>query len=150
MMNLDTLRGMLRRHEGLRLKPYPCSNKKMTIGYGWNLSNPLPKSISAYLNVKGQITEEIAEKLLTISIDSAVRQCWAIWPNFGAFTERRQLALADFVFNVGAGTALKFKRALSAIYDGDWNEAADEFQDSKWFKQVGDRGPEIVGMIRNG
>lgn len=122
----------------------------MTIGYGWNLSNPLPKSISAYLNVKGQITEEIAERLLTISIDAVVRQCWAIWPDFGGFSEKRQLALCDFVFNVGAGTALKFKKALSAIYDGDWNKAADEFQDSKWFKQTGSRSAEICNMLRNG
>jgi GH24 family phage-related lysozyme (muramidase) len=60
------------------------------------------------------------------------------------------MALIDFVFNVGAGTALKFRKALEAIYEGDWNKAADEFQDSKWFKQVGDRGPEIVNMIREG
>ncbi len=149
-MNLDLLREMLKRHEGLRLKAYPCSKGKLTIGYGWNLDNPLPASVAAYLPVKGEITEDIADKLLTISMDTAIRQAWAVFPQFGGFSERRQLALVDFIFNVGAGRALTFKKALSAIYGGDWNTAADEFQDSRWFEQVGDRGREIVAMIREG
>jgi lysozyme len=149
-MNLGLLKDMIKRHEGLRLKPYPCSQGAMTIGYGWNLSNPLPESVASYLRVNGEITEDIADKLLNISIDAATRQAWAIFPQFGGFTERRQMTLIDFIFNVGAGGALKFKKALAAIQEGDWNKAADEFQDSKWFKQVGDRGPEITGMIREG
>ncbi|MFA5378642.1 MAG: glycoside hydrolase family protein [Dehalococcoidia bacterium] len=149
-MNLDLLREMLKRHEGLRLKPYPCSADVLTIGYGWNLSNILPEDIASYLRVTGEITRTMAERLLNISIETATRQCWSIFPRFGGFTEKRQMALIDFVFNVGAGGTLKFKKALAAIETGDWEKAADEFQDSKWFKQVGDRGPEIVNMIREG
>jgi lysozyme len=149
-MNIDLLKEMIKRHEGLRLSPYPCTKGKMTIGYGWNLSNALPSSISSYLNVHGEITADIADKLLNISIDTAIRQAWAIFPQFGGFSERRQMALVDFIFNVGAETALKFKKALTAIYSGDWSKAADEFQDSAWFRQVGDRGREIVNMIREG
>jgi len=151
MMNLDLLREMLKRHEGLRLKKYRCSAGKWTIGYGWNMTaHPLPSDIAACLNLTGEITEDMAEWLLNISIEMATRQCWDIFPGFSGFSERRQMALIDFVFNVGAGKAITFKKAMQAIKAGDWDKAADEFQDSKWFKQVGDRGPEIVGMIREG
>lgn len=149
-MNLDLLREMIKRHEGLRLKPYLCSQDHMTIGFGWNLDNDLPSDIASYLRVTGEITPAQAERLLNISIDTATRQCWSIFPQFGGFSERRQLALADFIFNIGAGKALKFRKALAAIEEGDWNRAANEFQDSLWFKQVGVRGPEIVEMIRQG
>ena len=149
-MNPDNLKDMIRRHEGLRLKPYPCSENHLTIGYGWNLENDLPLDIASYLRVTGEITRAQAERLLNIAIDTATRQAWEIFPQFGGFTDRRQMALIDFIFNVGAGGALKFKRAMAAIYSGKWGKAADEFQDSKWFSQVGGRGPEIVGMIREG
>ena len=149
-MNLDTLKDTIRRHEGLRLKPYPCSQNHLTIGYGWNLDNDLPSDIASYLRVTGEITRAQAERLLNIAVDTATRQAWAIFPQFGGFSERRQMALVDFIFNVGAGTAMKFRKALAAIEEGEWNKAADEFQDSRWFKQVGDRSKELVAMIREG
>jgi len=145
------LREMLKRHEGLKLVPYRCTKGKLTIGYGWNLdANPLPADYASCLRVTGAITEAMADHLLTISIDMAERQCKAVFPKFGEFSEARQAALIDFVFNLGIGKVLIFKKAMAAILDGDWNRAADEMQDSLWFSQVGDRGPEIVGMVRNG
>ncbi len=151
MMNLDLLKEMLRRHEGLRLKPYPCSRGKKTIGYGWNMTaNPLPPDIAACLNVKGSITEDMANWLLSISIDMATMQCRAIFPKFDEFSDNRQMALVDFVYNVGVGTALKFKKAHAAILAGDWNLAADELKDSGWFSQVGARAVEVTAMVRQG
>jgi len=145
------LREMLKRHEGLRLKPYRDTRGYLTIGYGWNLdANPLPADYASCLRVTGAITEEMAERLLNISIDMATRQCQATFQRFGDFSERRQAALIDWMFNLGIGTVLTFKKALAAILDGDWDRAADEMQDSLWFSQVGDRGPEIVGMVREG
>lgn len=142
---------LIRRHEGLRLKPYFCTGGARTIGYGWNMdAHPLPDDIAACLRVNGEITQDMAERLLDISTDTAIRQAWVIFPQFGEFSERRQMALVDFLFNVGAGTALTFKKALAAIYAGDWDKAADEMTDSRWFKQVGNRSREIVEMIRNG
>jgi len=149
-MNTDLLRDMLKRHEGLRLKAYPCSRNHMTIGYGWNLKKPLPRSIDAYLNINGEITKEMAEKLLDISMDTAIRQAWDIFPQFGGFSERRQMALVDWLFNVGIGTALTFRRALAAISAGEWGKAADAMEESRWFEQVKSRGIEIVEMVRNG
>ncbi len=142
---------MLRRHEGLSLKPYRCPAGKQTIGYGWNMeAHPLPSDIAACLRITGAITEEMAERLLNISIDTADADCRDIFPGFVNFTEARKAALTDFVFNVGSTTALKFKKMRAAIETGNWDRAADELVDSDWFKQVGVRGPEIVGMVRVG
>lgn len=160
-MDLDLLREMLKRHEGLRLKPYPCSRGRMTIGYGWNLGNPLPESVAAYLHVNGEITEDIAERLLNISIDTAVRQCWAIFPQFGGFTERRQMALVDMVFNLGASGVMEFRKMRAAIDRGDWSEAAEQVRDSAYWRQLGgdpggtddgklERPEEIAQMLREG
>lgn len=150
-MNSDLLREMLKRHEGLRLKPYRCPAGKRTIGYGWNLdANSLPADVAAMLNLTGAITEVVAERLLNISTDTVTRQCWDIFPQFGGFTENRQVALADFVFNLGASGVMKFKKMRAAIEAGDWERAADEMFLSVWREQVGDRAAEIIGMVRMG
>jgi len=150
-VNHDLLREMIRRHEGLSLKPYRCPAGKQTIGYGWNMdAHKLPGDVASCLNYNGAITKTQAERLLNISIDMAERQTRDIFTAFGCFTENRQAALVDFVFNVGVGTALKFKKMLAAITAGDWGKAADEAYDSEWRKQVGDRAEEIIGMLRVG
>lgn len=153
---------MIRRHEGLRLKPYLCSKGKKTIGYGWNMSaNPLPDEYAVYLRIHGEITEVIAERLLNISIDTATLQCKAIFFHFNEFTERRREALVDFVFNLGAGGVLKFKKMIVAIGKGDWDEAAHQVNDSAYWRQLGgdpagtndgklERPEEIAQLLREG
>jgi lysozyme len=150
-MSIDYLKEMLRRHEGVRLTPYFCPAGKKTIGIGWNMdAHKLPDDIASCLRVTGSITEEMADRLLNISITDATDNCRGIYKGFDDFSEARRFALIDFVFNVGIGTAIKFKKMRAAILAGNWDRAADEMLDSDWFKQVGSRGPEIVGMVRIG
>lgn len=141
---------MIRRHEGLRLEKYRCPAGKWTIGYGWNLDHELPSDIASCLRVTGAITEDMAERLLNISITVATDDCRAIFRGFDGFSEARRFALIDFLFNVGSTTALEFKKMRAAIEEGDWSRAADELYFSRWHEQVGNRGPEIVGMVRAG
>lgn len=148
---MTQLLNMLRLHEGLRLKPYSCSGGKRTIGYGWNMSdNALPVEIALHLHIYGEITKDQAEDLLIISAKRAQDQCRTLYKGYDSFTQNRQDALADFVFNVGIGTAKKFRKANKAINEGRWNDAADEMMDSLWYRQVPNRAKEIVKMIREG
>ena len=148
---MSDIKEMLRRHEGERLKPYKCPAGKNTIGVGWNFdANPLPKDIAAYLAAHGQITKGMSERLLDISIATARRNCIELFPNFKTFSENRQNALIDFVFNVGPGTALKFRNTLTFIRTGAWDLAAANMAKSRWYEQVGSRAKEIVKMIKEG
>lgn len=146
-----SLREMVKLHEGLRLFPYLCPAGKKSIGYGWNLeANRPPEHIAAYLRMNGRITEEMAEELLTISLGAAIEDARSLYPGFDGFTEDRQDALVDFVFNVGAGKAVCFKRMRQAINDGNWPWAADELKNSRYYLQVGNRGRELEEMLRHG
>jgi lysozyme len=58
--------------------------------------------------------------------------------------------LVDICFNLGMPRLRKFEKALQAAYDHKWEEAALEFLDSRWAKQVGYRAVEIAEMIRTG
>jgi lysozyme len=150
-MNRDRLKDMLIRHEGWKNRPYTCPAGHKTIGVGFNMEvNIMPSDIASHLRLKGYLPDDMINRLLDISIDTAVMNCKEIYKGFDDFSENRQLALIDFLFNVGAGTALRFKKMRQAIKEGDWNRAADEMIDSAWFKQVKGRATEVVDLVRRG
>ena len=150
---MNELKKLIKRHEGYSSVLYKCSGNAMTIGWGHNVdANPLPKDIRTYLDEIGCITITMAERLLDADIKIARDSCKALFRNFDAFSENRQNALIDFVFNVGITTARKFKNTIAAIQESEnaWCRAALEFKNSKWFSQVGNRSVEICEMIMNG
>jgi len=131
------LKTMLVRHEGLRLKPYKDSVNKCTIGIGRNLDD-------------NGITENEAYYLLSHDINRSLSDVRAIFPDFDAFSEDRQIALVDMMFNLGMGNFLRFKKMIESIQKERWDLAAVEALDSKWAGQVGKRATEIALMLKAG
>jgi lysozyme len=43
-----------------------------------------------------------------------------------------------------------FQNAMGAMAVGDYEKAADEFLDSRWANQVGQRALDVTHMIRTG
>lgn len=148
---METIEELLTRHEGKSLKPYKCPAGKKTIGYGRNIdAKPLPREMADYLKEHGEITNAMSNELLHQDILAAEAGCMLLFPDFYNFAPARRNALVDFVFNVGLGTARKFKKTVAAICLGDWDTAADEMENSSWYRQVGGRAREICEMIKNG
>jgi GH24 family phage-related lysozyme (muramidase) len=69
---------------------------------------------------------------------------------FDDLNDVRQDAMIDISFNLGQTRLRAFKKALAAMDEGDWGEAADQFMDSRWSAQVGNRAKELTEMIRTG
>ena len=127
----------LKRHEGLRLKPYKCTADKLTIGVGRNLEDV-------------GISEEEAEMLLINDIERASDQLIHTFPWTQDLDTVRFQALINFTFNVGIGTVSKFVNAMALLRDGNYDMAAEEFLNSRWAKQVGQRSQEVAEQIRTG
>lgn len=156
------LRKMLKRHEGVRNKKYRCTKGHWTIGIGWNLdANPLPTAIAMFLKEHGYITNEMIEQLLDISIETATRDCYKLYPAFDTFTENRRFALIDFLFNLGFVRASTFINTNKAINEGRWSDAAHGIKHSAYWRQLGgdpegtddgklERPEEIAQMILEG
>ena len=121
----------------MRLKPYLCSSKKLTIGIGRNLEDV-------------GISEDEAETLLRHDIIEATNQLLNAFPWMGTLNDARGSAMINFTFNVGIGTVKKFTNTLAYMEAGEWDKAADEMMDSKWAKQVGNRAIEVTEQIRTG
>lgn len=142
---------MIKRHEGYSSSIYKCPAGFRTVGWGHNLdTNHPPKDIDIYLKVNDVITPDMAERLLSIDMKIAENSCGILFPHFNSFSPNRRDALIDFLFNIGLKKARGFKDAVRAINSEDWDMAALEMKNSKWFSQVGDRAVEICNIIQNG
>jgi lysozyme len=75
-------------------------------------------------------------------------------PWFELLDEVRQRVLADMCFNMGIGNdehgLLSFKNALWHLQKHEYELAAQHFEKSYWYIQVGSRGVKLVTMIRTG
>ena len=147
----DSLRKLIRKHEGCSLIMYKCPAGKRTIGYGWNVdAHPLPPDIRGHLDARGSITKAMAEELLDLAIQRSINDCRRLYPKFDTFSENRRNALTDMAYNMGYNTLLKFKNSNMYVNLEKWDEAADNFAMSKWAKQVGKRSEEVLELLRRG
>jgi lysozyme len=142
---------LIKKHEGERLKPYKCTAGKWTIGVGFNFDdNKLPEDINKYMTEHGEITQEMSDRLLTISVGWAARDCQALFPEFDNFSPRRQTALIDWMFQLGYYKASRFVNSVHLINTGRWEDAAANMMKSKWAQQTPNRAKEITKMIEEG
>ena len=136
---MSELTEMLRKHEGVRDKVYLCSAGYETIGVGLNISEDglgLSEDEIDYLlnNDIKRVREELTEEYY--------------W--FAGLNDARQDAMIDLSFNLGQTRLRGFVKALEAMSREEFENAADEFMDSRWSEQVGDRAVEVTEIIRTG
>ena len=132
----ESLLCQIKRHEGFRAKPYRCPLGFLTVGYGHNLDVPMKP--------------HEADALLEARLRPVVRGVIEVLPHLNEYGEVRANALIDLAFNVGLNGFKRFKKMLAAVRREDWNAAALEMKDSRWYTQVGDRGVELAAMILTG
>ena len=136
-MMLDILIQQLKRHEGLRLKPYRCTADKLTIGYGRNLDEV-------------GISLEEAEMLLLDDVKHIVQLAPISFPWYDGLSDNRKAVLCNMMFNLGISRLMKFKKMLLALEEGNFDEASFQMLDSRWARQVGKRATELAHLMRKG
>jgi lysozyme len=135
----DQLIDMLKRHEGVRSHVYLCSAGYETLGVGRNISE----------SGLG-ITEDEIDFLLMNDITRVKQELTDTYFWFPALNEARQDAMIDICFNLGLTRLRGFVKAIEAMSREQFDIAADEFMDSRWATQVGNRAVEVTEMIRTG
>jgi lysozyme len=130
---------MLRLHEGVRYKVYLCSEGYETIGVGRNISE----------GGLGLSKDEV-DFLLVNDIKRVQDELTRNFPWFLDLNEARRDAMVDICFNLGLTRLRSFANALEAMSYGQYEIAANEFMDSRWSQQVGNRAVEVTEMIRTG
>ena len=137
---MEKLLAMLKRHEGVESHAYECSEGKITVGVGRNIDSEGGIGLS----------DEEIDFLLQNDIERCIIELSSEYDWFVDLDDIRKDAMVDIAFNLGITRLRLFKRALAAMAEGNYKQAATEFLDSKWAKQVGGRALELTDMISSG
>ena len=135
MDEFNLLKQLLIRHEDIRLKPYPCSEGKLTIGCGRNLEDI-------------GISKEEALFLLSNDMIRVNSEAEKTFPWFSELSEVRQAVVLSMLFNLGLTRLGNFKKFLISLDKRNYENAANEMLLSKWAGQVGKRALALSLMMR--
>jgi len=116
---LDRIVEMLKRHEGLRLHPYRCSQDKLTCGIGRNLED------------KG-ISNEEALYLLNNDIKEVQEELTKNWGVWRTLPEKARMVCIDMTFQMGIVGFMRFRKTRKLMELGKWLEASEELLRSKY------------------
>lgn len=130
---------LLKRHEGLRLKPYADTQGNQTIGYGRNLTDRGISPVEAFALLESDL--RTADQDLRTIFGSAY---------VAHLDPCRYAALVSMMFNLGIARFSGFSKMIAALKACDWDSAAVEMLDSQWARQVGVRAVECAALIRTG
>jgi|TARA_R110001606_G_scaffold160168_1_gene304039 lysozyme len=129
--------GMLQKHEGFRNKIYLDHLGIETIGVGRNLRDV-------------GLTDVEVMDLLSNDVDRCQEELERTFNWFSSLDQVRQEFLIQMCFNLGLTRLRGFKKALRHMAARAWEESADEFLDSRWSTQVGQRAVELTDLLRTG
>ncbi len=131
------LRMIVKRDEGLRLKPYTDSVNRLSIGYGRNLTDV-------------GISQSEANELLENDLMRAIMDLQKAFQFVLELDGPRQVVLASMAFNLGIGGLAKFSKMWAAIRAKDYAAASVAMLDSHWAEQVGHRAERLAAMMERG
>jgi len=131
-----SLRERIKRHEGLRFRPYRDTEGFLTVGYGRCMD-------------KVQFSQDEVELML----DNDIRRAMDGAETFFVYSQLnyvRREVLTEMIFQLGRSGVSKFKKFLDAALNGDWVEAAAQMLDSKRARQTPGRAMELANMFERG
>lgn len=135
---------LIQDHEDRRTVPYLDSLGIITWGIGRNVQE-VPFGADELALVNQTIDLMFANDLRRCRYDLVDNFPW-----FLTLDDARQAACIDLRFNLGPNRFRGFVKFLAAMHRADYERAAAELEDSKWFRQVGRRGPRIRDMVKTG
>ena len=145
-MNLDKLREEIKYAEGSVNEIYLDHLGLATFGighlvtewdeeYGWEVGTP--------------VSEDRCNEVFDSDIQIVLSDCQHLYPDFNDLPEEVQRIIANMMFNMGRPRLSKFKGMKAGVDARDWNKAADEMVDSRWYRQVTNRAERLVERMRN-
>jgi lysozyme len=139
----EDIKKMIIGHEGVRYRPYKDSRGLWTVGVGHLIGNgtSLPPAWDR------QFTESEVLGLFEKDYEEHRRAAENI-PGFNKMNIAGKAALTDLTFNMGPHWIKKWPNTAKKLEAGDFEGVASDLEQSKWYTQVGNRAPKIVGLMR--
>jgi lysozyme len=126
----------IKHHEGFVGHVYKCTEGFDTIGYGFAIKDL-------------EMPEHIAEELLILKLEKLQKNANSRFKWLEDMPQEVQEVVINMCYQLGINGVSKFRKAISAMQEGDWEEAADEMLDSLWARQTPNRAKELSDIVRN-
>ena len=103
--------------------------------YGWEVGTSIDTV---------RVHETFEQDIKTVLLD-----CNNLYKDFEDLPEEAQRGIANMMFNMGYTRLSKFSGMKRGVDARDWNAAADEMVDSRWYNQVTNRANRLVERMRS-
>ncbi len=122
-------------HEGFRESVYLDHLGNPTIGYGTRIEEI-------------ELDEETARAWLVRELEEKFDRLIGVI-GFADLSQVRQGVILEMAYQMGVGGVLRFRRMWKAIRHTDWDAAADEMKDSRWYRdQTTARAGKLARRMR--
>jgi len=145
-MDTEKLREQLKIDEGCVYEIYNDHLGYATFGIGHLVTESDPEHGS---DIGTEVSESRVVEAFEQDVQTVLSDCAILYPDFEELPEEAQQVIANMMFNLGRPRLSAFKGMKSGVDARDWNEAADQMVDSRWYRQVGARAERLVERMRN-
>ena len=142
---IDRLREELKIDEGCKYEIYLDHLGLPTAGIGHLLTG---KDDEYNKPVGTVVSEERVTEWFDQDIQMTMSDCKKVYDDWDALPEEVRLIMANMMFNLGYPRFCKFKKMIQAVKDGNWIEAGNQMQDSRWYKQVTNRADRLINRMK--
>lgn len=147
-------------YEGFRDSIYKDTKGKRTVGYGFNIDDPVtakmvhPDVVSGRRKMSREEAEPVYHKRMGLAKSDAKKY---LGKTYDSLDDSAREAVHDMSYNMGHDKLSKFKGMKAALDKGDYGRAADEVeysdantkkQRTPYYQQTGDRAKENVERFR--
>ena len=145
-MNIEQLRKELERDEGVKYEVYLDHLGYPTFGIGHLITDDDPECGAS---VGTKVDSDRVQEAFETDVESVLSDCERLYVQFEHLPEEVQLIVANMMFNMGYTRLSKFKGMKRGVDSRNWEAAADEMVDSKWYDQVTRRADRLVVRMRS-
>jgi len=145
-MNRQNVYNQLKIDEGVKYEVYNDHLGLPTVGVGHLI---LTEDAEYGKPLGTPITEERSAELFEQDLDLAISEAKKLYDDFDELPDEVQEIIVNMVFNMGRPRLAKFVGMRRGVDARDWQAAADEMVDSKWYRQVTNRAERLVKRMRN-
>ena len=131
--------------EGIKYELYLCSEGHLTGGIGHLITE---WDVDYYGKPIGYpVPNEQVNDWFERDISVAINDCKQIFNNFDSLPEEIQRVLANMSFQLGRPTLSKFSKMIAAVEMEDYQEMANQMEDSRWFRQTPNRAQRLIDRV---
>ena len=145
-MNIERLQEELEIDEGCKYEIYLDHLGYPTFGIGHLITENDPEY---GWEVGASIDTVRVHETFESDIEGVLSDCSKLYSDFEDLPEEAQRVIANMMFNMGYTRLSKFKNMKLSVDNRNWDIAADEMVDSRWYYQVPNRAKRLVERMRN-